>query len=75
MRAIEVTIHVSPDGAVELEGPLDLAPGKHHALLVLEETATARPGRQPLTLRTYPVGLASKDETFRREDLYGDGGR
>ena len=75
MRAIEVTIKVSEDGAVELEVPADLLPGKHQALLVVEELSVSRPGREPLKLRAYPIGLVSENDTFRREDIYGDDGR
>lgn len=75
MRAIEVTINVQPDGAVELEGPADLPPGKHHALLVVEEPPVTTARRHPLRLRSYPVGLISEHDTFRREALYGDDGR
>ncbi len=73
MRAIEVTVTVSIDGAIELSGVANLPPGKHHALLVVEEPLHG--GRELLTWKTYPVGLASDAETFRREDLYGDNGR
>jgi hypothetical protein len=75
MRAIEVTINVLPDGTVELEGPADLPPGKHHALLVVEAPPATTARRRPLQLRSYPVGLISVHDTFRREDLYGDDGR
>ena len=75
MRVIEVTINVLSDGAVELEGPADLPPGKHHALLVVEAPPATTARRRPLQLRSYPIGLISEHDTFRREDLYGDDGR
>ncbi len=75
MRAVEVTITVSEDGTIELEGPADLSPGKHQALLVVDEPAAPRIRREPLRLKTYPAGLVSESDTFRREDIYGDDGR
>lgn len=75
MRVIEVTINVLSDGAVELEGPADLPLGKHHALLVIEASPATTARRRPLQLRSYPIGLVSVHDTFRREDLYGDDGR
>ncbi|MDQ3590448.1 MAG: hypothetical protein M3392_09475 [Actinomycetota bacterium] len=75
MHAMNVTVIVTPDGAVELEGVADLPPGKHHALLVVEAPPATTARRRPLQLRSYPVGLISVHDTFRREDLYGDDGR
>lgn len=75
MRAIDVTITVLPDGEFQLEGLADLPPGKHQAVLVVENGPIAPERRVPLAFRTYPVGLVAPNETFRREDIYGDDGR
>ena len=78
MRAIEVTITVSPDGAVVLEGPADLPPGKHQALLVVDQPAISHAdetSRPPLELTMLDWSAWPAGSTFRREDLYGDDGR
>lgn len=78
MRAIEVTITVLPDGAAEIEGSADLPPGKHQALLIVDQPAVSRPERTPkppLELTMLDWSGWPADSTFRREDLYGDDGR
>jgi hypothetical protein len=75
MRAIEVTIRVSPEGDVQVEGLADLPPGKHQALLVVDQPARtqAEPTpKPPLKLTMLDWSAWPADSTFRREDLYGD---
>jgi len=78
MRAIEVTINVSPDGTVDLEGTPDLPPGKHHALLVVDkphpDTTQDNP-KPPLEFHISAWEGWPADCTYRREDIYGDDGR
>ena len=71
MRAIDVTIHVFPEGRIEVEGLPELPPGNHPAVLVVDQPA-ASPPPAPLDLKmldwsAWPVGT-----TFRREELYDD---
>ncbi len=78
MRAIEVTISVSPDGSVEIEGPADLPVGRHQALLVVDQSAipcAEQASKPPLELTMLDWSAWPADSTFRREDLYGDDGR
>ncbi len=78
MRTINVTVIVTPDGAVELEGAADLPPGKHHALLVVEQPASpTRPADAgaPLEMKMLDWSAWPAGSTYRREDLYGDDGR
>lgn len=38
MRTIETTITVDVDGAVRVDQPVAIAPGRHRAVLVIDET-------------------------------------
>ena len=39
MRSIETTLTVDGNGAVHLDQPIPLAPGRHHAVIVIDERA------------------------------------
>ncbi len=75
MQTIEVTIHVLPEGRIELEGLPELPPGKHPALLLVDppshEPKTSTPST-PLQLKMLDWSAWPAGTTFRREDLYGD---
>ncbi|KAM3097866.1 hypothetical protein ACKFKG_07190 [Phormidesmis sp. 146-35] len=51
--------------------PPDISPGQHQVVIVIDEQSASTSQRSSLQFSTYPVGLASPDLTFRREDLYG----
>lgn len=75
MRTLEVTLTVQPDGTATLALPLDIEPGNHHAVLVIDGPV-AKTITQSLTdfpihdLGPWPLGLS-----LRREDLYDEWGR
>jgi len=82
MRTIETDIMVAPDGkaVVELQLPLTVSAGKHHAVVMLDEgvaegrcaaVETAAPVEMPI----HDFGPWPTDLSLRREDLYGDHGR
>lgn len=75
MKAIEVEIKVLPDGSIQLPAHLELRPGTHRAVLVVEEILASAPATTnipPLKILDWSHWPA--DSTFRREDLYGDDG-
>jgi len=55
MRAIETIVDVAADGTATTRLPVDVAPGSHRAVLVLDETKL---GRLPKgeTLFALPIG-------------------
>lgn len=75
MRTIETTVTVDDEGTATLRLPLDIPPGKHKAVVVLDETAN-RPARR-LSFASHDVGPwpFGPEETIQREDLYDDDGR
>lgn len=78
MRTIETTATIAADGTLTLKLPPDIAPGEHQVVLVIDE---AKPSlRERAAVEPFPVLQVSAwgyppDETFRREDMYGDDGR
>ena len=75
MRTIEMIVTVSEEGVATLKLPSDIPPGEHKAVLVLEETA--KPPAKRLSFASHDIGPwpFGPEETFRREDMYGDDGR
>lgn len=51
MKTIETTIIVLPDGSIQIPPRLDLAPGEHRAVLVVEEASVAVPSSERERLR------------------------
>ena len=75
MRTIETTARVSDDRKLVVQLPLDVTPGEHRVVVVIEESPAAPRQREPLRFSGYDVGLIDPNFTFRRDDLYGDDGR
>ncbi len=73
MRALEVTIKVEHDGTMQVQSPVDLPPGTHAAVLVVDQPVPARPPKPPFPV--IDVGPWPSDLSLRREDMYGDDGR
>ncbi len=76
MKTIVGTATILPDGTitVQTETVLNLPPGEHRVLLVIEEPPAVKK-RPPLKFRAYQVTPVPADFTFRREDLYDDDAR
>jgi hypothetical protein len=76
MRTIQTTIVVDEEGKATLQLPADVAPGPHRVSIAIDE---ALPPLQPFRVEDLPrhdiPWPFALDETFRREDLYGDNGR
>ncbi len=78
MRTIETTANVAADGTLTARVPLDIPPGEHRAVLVIEERVhSPDEGAGELLADLEPLEWAAwpADASFRREDLYGDDGR
>ena len=74
MRTIETIVTVDEQGMATLKMPPDITPGQHKVVMVIEE----QPKRKaPLSFASHEVGPwpYGPEETFRREDMYGDDGR
>ncbi len=76
MRTIETTATIAPDGTLTATVPLDIAPGEHHAVLVIDDRPvvpdTERP---PLDLMVLDLGPWPSSLSLRREDMYDEWGR
>ena len=77
MKTIELTITVLPDGSIQVPPRPELAPGKHRAVLVIEEAPTRAPvaEHEPLRLNMIDMRGWPADARFHREELYDDTGR
>lgn len=56
MRAIETIVDVAPDGTATTRLPVDVVPGSHRAVLVLDETKLGRLPKDQ-TLFAAPTGI------------------
>jgi hypothetical protein len=76
MKTIETKILVDESRWARFQLPPDIVPGTHRAVVVIEEApAMPKPFRvEDLPRHEIPWPFAP-DESFRREDLYGDDGR
>jgi hypothetical protein len=75
MKTIETDVIVTRDGRarVDLEVSPDVPPGRHRAVVVLDERPTASIPRR--SLADFPVhdfGPWPENLSLRRADLYGD---
>jgi hypothetical protein len=75
MKAVEATATVSRDGTLTVSVPVELEPGQHRVVVVVEEAQVHQGARAPLRLPTLKVGQWPQDLSLRREDVYGDWGR
>ena len=73
MRTIETRAVVTADHTITLTVPSDIPPGECRVVLVIEN---GTPPVLPWTgWKPHDVRLVDPNDTFRREDLYGDDGR
>lgn len=72
MRTIETTAIVGADGTLTVQAP-GVDAGQYRVVVVIDEQQPVGNGvKKPLRLSAYPVGLASDEISFRREDLYDE---
>jgi hypothetical protein len=74
MTTIETTASITAEHrlVVDTTAPTDLPPGEHRVVVLIDAKAPSAPSREPLKFSNYPVGPASGDVTFSREQLYDD---
>jgi hypothetical protein len=73
MHTVETTATVAPDGTLTVQVPLDVMPGTHRIVLVIDESHEPQ-GRQLDAFPVVSVGAWPSDLSLRREDMYGDAG-
>ena len=75
MKAIKATIVVDADHRATIQLPVEVEPGEHTVTLLIG----ASPSEAPLPWDGYPSHdipwIWPEDDTFRREEMYGDDGR
>jgi hypothetical protein len=74
MTTIETTASVTADHrlVLEIQAPVELLPGEHRVVVLVNSNAPSAVSREPLKFSNYPVGPVSDDLTFSREQLYDD---
>lgn len=73
MKTIETRGTVTPDGQLSVRVPVDIPPGEHRVVVVVDEQPAARealPEFPVLDLVPWPDDLS-----LRRADMYDDDGR
>lgn len=71
MRTIETTAVVGADHTITLKLPDDVPEGTVKVVVTLPGTVTSKWADWP----AHHLELLNPNETFRREDMYGDDGR
>jgi hypothetical protein len=74
MKSIETTATVTPDRTLTIRLPVDVTPGEHRIVVVIDESLIDG-RRPPLDLPVHDLGPWPEGLSLRREDLYGDDGR
>lgn len=76
MRTLTTKAVVTADHTLTVPVPEDLSPGEHQVTVIIEDE-TPSPSKNPLRMDwpAHAVALVEPENTFRREDLYGDDGR
>ncbi len=74
MRTIETVATVAADHTITLKLPEDIPPGECRVVLVIENGKPPAE-RLPFGIEPHNIGLVDPNNTFRREDMYGDDGR
>jgi hypothetical protein len=75
MRTFTATGVVRPDHTLTVAVPSDIPPGPQTVVVVLGEATFTSQEEKNLQLEPHAVGLVDPERSFRREDMYGDGGR
>jgi hypothetical protein len=75
MRTIETTAVVSADHTMTLTVPADIPAGACKVVVVVEAPPDTPPAPSWAKWPAHQVALVDPNNTFRREDLYGDDGR
>ena len=76
MQTIQTTAQVTVDGVLIIQSPVQLAPGTHAVVVVVDDRPLA-PGANGVSgaLPAHDLGTWPTTLSLRREDLYDDWGR
>jgi len=80
MKTIETDVLVTQDGRIriDLKLPREIPPGRHRAVVVLDERPVSMPAKIEGSLADFPVhdpGPWPETLSLRRADLYGENER
>lgn len=76
MQTIETTAEIGDDRKLTVQLPLEVAPGRHQIVVVVESPPHLQSPRW--TMADWPIhdaALVDPNFTMRREEVYGDDGR
>jgi hypothetical protein len=76
MKAIHAVVNVGDDRRLMMTLPLDISPGEHTVVLVIDENLPSVPS--PMSMNDFPshdVGPWPEGFTASREEIYGENGR
>ena len=77
MKTIETDVFVTRDGRIRIDLKLsrDVLPGRHRAVVVLDEQPASRPKVSLADFPVHDVGAWPQGLSLRRSDLYGEDDR
>jgi hypothetical protein len=76
MRTVAVKAVVSADQELRIRVPMDVPPGEHEVVVVIDDKVEAKPRRaRKLRFASHQSVLSDDQMTFRRESIYGDDAR
>jgi hypothetical protein len=75
MRTVETIATVTPDSSLTVRVPLDVTPGTHRIVLVIDDESREARERWLGAFPVVSVGAWPADVSLHREDMYGDSGR
>ena len=70
MKTIETKATVSEDGTLTAKVPLDVKPGEHRTVILIDERANTDQKRLDLQFPVDHYGFWPSDLSLRREDSY-----
>ena len=69
MKTIETTATVSSNGTLTVNIPVEIEPGQHRILVIVDEAVEPSAAPASFKLPTLKVGSWPKDLSLRREDI------
>ncbi len=76
MKTIHAVVNVGDDRRLTMTLPLDISPGEHTVVLVIDEgLPPVAPSKSMDDFPSHDVGPWPEGFTASREEIYGEGGR
>lgn len=75
MKTIQMTVNVGEDRKLTVQLPVDILPGEHAVVVVIDEPPGSRPAFSMKDFPSHDVGPWPEGFSVRREEIYGDDGR